>query len=185
MTIREIRLLGDPVLRTPGAEVTTFDEGLATLVNDMMETMRAAGGVGLAAPQIGISQRVLTYEVDDQAGHVINPVIIHRAGEQLGTEGCLSIPGVYGDVPRAYDVVVQGVDVTGQPVELTVDDYLARCLQHEIDHLDGVLFLERLDPDERRLAMKGVRSSSWFQSGAKSWLPTGEGPSERDAEGAA
>jgi peptide deformylase len=161
MSIQQIRLFGDPVLRTPALEVVDFDKELRTLVSDLQDTMLAAPGVGLAAPQIGISLRVFAYHIDDVLGHLINPVLDLSGDPESCEEGCLSFPGVYFDTPRAPRVVAKGMNMHGEPVVLEGTDLLARCIQHETDHLDGVLFIDRMDRDQRKLAMKAIREAEW------------------------
>jgi peptide deformylase len=155
-------LFGDPVLSTPALEVTTFDKELRQLVADLTVTMQEAPGVGLAAPQIGVSLRVFTYDVDDEVGHLINPVLDLSEEEQDGPEGCLSIPGLTFDTKRAMSVVAKGMNMYGEPVTLIGSDLMARCVQHETDHLDGVLFIDRLDTEARKEAMKAIRETEWF-----------------------
>src|SRR5213596_2279734 len=159
MSLRTIRLLGDPVLRTPAAVVTTFDKELRTLVKDLTDTMVEAPGVGLAAPQIGVSLRVFTYDVDDILGHLINPSLDLSPEEETDDEGCLSFPGLAFPTKRAYGVVAKGFNMHGEPVTLEGSGHLARCVQHETDHLDGVLFIDRLDPVARKLAMREIRET--------------------------
>jgi len=162
MATRTIRLLGDPVLRTPAATVTTFDKELRTLVKDLADTMLEAPGVGLAAPQIGVGLRVFTYDVDDQLGHLVNPVLhFPHDEEQDGEEGCLSLPGLTFDCVRKRHVVAHGQNVHGDPVTVEGRDLLARCVQHEVDHLDGVLFIDRLDAETKKAAMTAIREASW------------------------
>ena len=162
MGLRPIRLLGDPVLRTKAEVVTTFDKELRTLVKDLTDTMLEAPGVGLAAPQIGVSLRVFTYDVDDVVGHLINPVLhFPDDEEQDGPEGCLSLPGLQFDCVRYQNVVAHGQNEYGDPVTLAGSELLARCVQHETDHLDGVLFIDRLDPETKRLAMDEIREAEW------------------------
>jgi peptide deformylase len=166
VTVQPIRLFGDPVLRTSAAEVVDFDKELATLVKDLWDTMEDQGGAGLAAPQLGVSLRVFTYHCDGFAGHLVNPTWTAVDEEiQDGEEGCLSIPGLYWDCKRAKNVVARGWNMHGEPVEIEGTDLLARCLQHETDHLDGVLFLDRLDAETRKTAMKAIRESDWFDGG--------------------
>lgn len=162
MPVQPIRLFGDPVLRTPAAPVETFDKELRKLVQDLTDTMRDAPGSGLAAPQIGVSLRVFTYWVDDELGHLVNPSLDLSSDEQDGEEGCLSIPGLSFDTPRARSVVARGFDMHGEPVVLEGSDLLARCVQHETDHLDGIVFIDRLDPEMRKEAMRAIRASEWF-----------------------
>ena len=162
MGLRPIRLLGDPVLRTKAEVVTTFDKELRTLVKDLTDTMLDAPGVGLAAPQIGVSLRVFTYDVDDIVGHLINPVLHFPDDEEDdGPEGCLSLPGLQYDCVRHKNVVAHGQNEYGDPITLSGSDLLARCVQHESDHLDGVLFIDRLDPETKKLAMEEIRLAEW------------------------
>jgi peptide deformylase len=163
VSIQPVRLFGDPVLRTPATEVVTFDAELRKLVADLTDTMHELGGAGLAAPQIGVSLRVFTYDVDDVCGHLVNPTF-EQVGdeEQTGPEGCLSIPGMSWDCTRHLHVVARGWNMHGEPVVVEGTEMLARCVQHETDHLDGVLFVDRLDPQTRRLAMAEIRAARWF-----------------------
>ncbi len=162
MAVQPIRLFGDPVLTTPAVEVTTFDKELRKLVKDLTETMQDAPGAGLAAPQIGVGLRVFTYDVDDVVGHLINPVLDLSDEEQDGEEGCLSLPGLAFDTKRAMRVVAKGMNMHGEPVVVEGSELLARCVQHETDHLDGILFIDRLDTETRKLAMKAIREAEWF-----------------------
>ena len=165
MAVQPIRLFGDPVLRTPADPVVDFDKELRTLVADLFETMLDAPGSGLAAPQVGVGLRVFTYHLDDdEHGHLVNPELSFPDDEQQdGPEGCLSIPGLSWDCRRHRHVVARGRDMYGEPVSLLGSDLLARCVQHETDHLDGVLFVDRLDPQTRRQAMAEIRSAEWAQ----------------------
>ncbi|MFI9502857.1 peptide deformylase [Nocardia sp. NPDC052566] len=166
MTIQPVRLFGDPILRARAAEVTEFDRELRQLVTDLTDTMHDDGGVGMAAPQIGVGLRVFVYDTGDAAGHVVNPTYeVLGDEEQVGPEGCLSIPGVRYDTRRALRVRASGVDMDGAPVEFEADGLLARCVQHETDHLDGVLFIDRLEPASRKAAMRTIRESDWFTAG--------------------
>ncbi|NYD42046.1 peptide deformylase [Nocardioides panaciterrulae] len=162
MAVQPIRLFGDPVLRKPAVEVVDFDKELRRLVADLTDTMLAAPGAGLAAPQIGVGLRAFTWNVDGEVGHLINPRLELSQELQDGPEGCLSIPELTFDCRRALSVVAHGFDMHGEPVTLTGSDYLARAIQHETDHLDGVLFVDRLDPEARKAAMKAIRESEWF-----------------------
>ncbi|CCH78841.1 polypeptide deformylase [Nostocoides japonicum T1-X7] len=162
MAIQNIRLFGDPVLRTPADPVVDFDKELRTLVADLTETMLDAPGAGLAAPQIGVGLRVFTYQVEGVVGHLVNPELTLSAEEQLGPEGCLSFPELRFDCRRALSVVARGWSMWGEPVVLEGSDYLARAIQHETDHLDGILFIDRLDPEQRKAAMKEIREAEWF-----------------------
>jgi len=162
VSIKDIRLFGDPVLRTAAAEVTDFDKQLRVLVKDLEDTMLDAPGAGLAAPQIGVGLRVFTYWVDGVLGHLVNPVLDLSDEEQDGPEGCLSIPGLAFETTRALSVVAKGQNMWGEPVVLEGTQLLARCVQHETDHLDGILFLDRLDAEARREAMRAIRAAEWF-----------------------
>ena len=157
-----IRLFGDPVLRTPADPVKDFDAELRRLVKDLTDTMQDAPGVGLAAPQIGVSLRVFTYHVDDVLGHLINPSLDLSEETETGDEGCLSFPGLAYPATRAYGVVAKGFNMYGEPVTLEGTGQLARCVQHETDHLDGVLFIDRLDKAQRKRAMKEIREAEWW-----------------------
>jgi peptide deformylase len=163
VTVQPIRLFGDPVLRSPADPVVDFDKELRTLVADLIETMQDQAGAGLAAPQLGVGLRVFSFDVDDVVGHLINPVLsFPDEEEQDGPEGCLSIPGVYVDTKRRQNVVASGFNEYGDPVRLVGTGLMARCVQHETDHLDGVLFLDRLDAAGRKEAMKQIRESEWY-----------------------
>ena len=161
MPVQPIRLFGDPVLRTPAVPVVDFDKELRGLVRDLTETMLDAPGVGLAAPQIGVGLRVFTYCVDDEPGHLINPILDLGDEEQDGEEGCLSFPGLVFDTPRALRTVAKGFDMYGEPIIVEGTAYKARALQHETDHLDGVLFIDRMDREQRKLAMRAIREAQW------------------------
>ena len=162
MAIQPIRLFGDPVLRARATEVVDFDRELRRLVEDLTDTMLEAPGAGLAAPQIGVGLRVFTWYVDGEVGHLVNPSLALSGETQDGTEGCLSIPGLSIDCTRALSVVAKGFDMHGEPVSIEGSRLLARAIQHETDHLDGVLFLDRLTAENRKLAMKEIRESDWF-----------------------
>jgi peptide deformylase len=162
VAIQPIRLFGDPVLRKPALEVVDFDRELRRLVQDLTDTMLEAPGAGLAAPQIGVGLRVFTWYVEGEVGHLVNPVLRLSEEQQDGPEGCLSIPGLSIDCRRALSVVAHGFDQYGEPVTVEGSELLARAIQHETDHLDGVLFLDRLDAANRKLAMKEIRESEWF-----------------------
>jgi peptide deformylase len=162
-----IRLFGDPVLRTPADPVKDFDAELRRLVKDLTDTMLEAPGVGLAAPQIGVSLRVFTFHVDDELGHLINPSLDLSEETETGDEGCLSFPGLVYPATRAYGVVAKGVNMYGEPITLEGTGQLARCVQHETDHLDGVLFIDRLDKVQRKLAMQEIREAEWWGEAAR------------------
>ena len=163
MTVQPIRLFGDPVLRTPADLVTDFDKELRQLVADLEATMLDAPGAGLAAPQIGVGLRVFTYHVAGEGeGHLVNPVLhFPDDEEQDGPEGCLSIPGLQFDCRRKEHVVAHGQNMYGDPVTVEGTARLSRAIQHETDHLDGVLFVDRLDGDTRKAAMKAIREAEW------------------------
>ena len=146
MPVQPIRLFGDPVLRTPAVPVTVFDKELRRLVSDL----------------IGVGLRVFTWHVDGELGHLVNPTLDLSEEEQLGSEGCLSIPDLTFDCVRAMDVVARGFNMHGEPVTIEGHELLARAIQHETDHLDGVLFVDRLTPELRKQAMKEIRESEWF-----------------------
>lgn len=162
MAIQPIRLFGDPVLRKPALEVVDFDKELRTLVGDLTETMLDAPGAGLAAPQIGVGLRAFTWHVDGELGHLINPVLDLSEELQDGPEGCLSIPELTFDCTRALRVVARGWNMHGEPVTVEGSDMLARAIQHETDHLDGILFIDRLDTVARKAAMRAIREAEWF-----------------------
>ncbi len=167
MTVLNMRYFGDPVLKTvadPMKQEQIQDASTRRLVEDMLETMDYYGGVGLAANQIGITRRIFVYDCDGDRGHIINPTW-EAVGEETetGGEGCLSIPEVHGDVTRALRVRLRGTTVDGEEVDREVTDLMARCVQHETDHLDGVLFIEHLSTEQRREAMRQIRESEWFK----------------------
>jgi peptide deformylase len=162
VAIRPIRLFGDPILRRPAIEVVDFDAELRQLVSDLTDTMLEAPGAGLAAPQIGVGLRVFTWYVDGEVGHLVNPVLDLSEEIQDGPEGCLSIPELTFDCRRALSVVAKGFNMHGDPVSIQGTELLARAIQHETDHLDGILFIDRLDTDARKAAMKEIRESEWF-----------------------
>ncbi len=162
MAVKPIRLFGDPVLRTPADPVKDFDKELRALVNDLSETMLEAPGVGLAAPQLGVGLRVFTYYVDEKLGHVVNPTLDLSDEEEEGDEGCLSLPGLVFPTKRSMRVVAKGFNMYGEPIVLEGTELLARCVQHETDHLDGIIFIDRLDQEQRKAAMKAIREAEWF-----------------------
>jgi len=162
VTVQEIRLFGDPVLRSAALPVQTFDKELRRLVSDLTDTMLEAGGAGLAAPQLGVLLRVFTFDIDDEIGHLINPVLDLSDELQEGDEGCLSLPGLAYPTTRAMRVVAKGFNEFGEPMVVEGSEVLARCVQHETDHLDGILFVDRLDDETRKQAMKAIREAEWF-----------------------
>ena len=158
MSIHPIRVHGDPVLTQPTTEVERIDGSLVRLVEDMVETMYAAPGVGLAANQIGVQKRVFVYDVGDGPRAVINPVLSGHDGTWLYDEGCLSVPRLFWPIERPKQVHLRGVDLEGNELSIEADEMLARVFLHECDHLDGVLLLQRLDPDAKKEAMRTLRS---------------------------
>lgn len=162
MSIQEIRFFGDPVLTTPASPVVDFDKELRVLVKDLTDTMLDAPGAGLAAPQIGVSLRVFVWDVDEALGHLINPVLDLSEEMQDGEEGCLSFPELRYETPRAMRAVAKGFNMYGEPVVVEGTEFLARALQHETDHLNGILFIDKLSAENRKLAMKEIRESEWF-----------------------
>lgn len=162
MPIKPIRHFGDPVLITPASEVVDFDKELRLLVKDLTETMLDAPGAGLAAPQIGVGLRVFVWDVDGELGHLINPSLDLSEEIQEGDEGCLSFPDMVYPTPRAFRAVAKGFNMHGEPIVVEGTELLARALQHETDHLDGILFIDRLSTEDRKLAMKEIRESDWF-----------------------
>jgi peptide deformylase len=168
MTIQEIRLFGDPVLVTPASPVVDFDKELRNLVGDLIDTMLDSPGAGLAAPQIGVPLRVFTWYVDDELGHLVNPQLTLSDEMQEGEEGCLSFPEIRYETPRAMRAVARGFNMHGEPITVEGSEFMARALQHETDHLDGILFIERMPNDLRKLAMKDIRDSHWFMNASES-----------------
>jgi peptide deformylase len=155
-----LRLFDDPVLKQRAREVEELTDDLVTLVNGMYDTMDLEDGIGLAAPQVGIRKRIFTFDLHEGEGPgvVINPVIVESEGEVLSDEGCLSVPGYRFEVVRAERVTMRGIDLDGREIVMEGDDLLARMIQHEIDHLDGLLVLDRVEPDVRREALKDMRT---------------------------
>ena len=162
MAIQPIRYFGDPVLVTRADEVTDFDKELRNLVKDLTDMMIDAPGAGLAAPQIGVPLRVFTWDVDGELGHLINPSLDLSDEEQDGEEGCLSFPALAYPTKRAMRAVAKGFNMYGEPITVEGTELLARALQHETDHLDGILFIDRLDAETRKEAMRDIRQSDWF-----------------------
>ena len=161
MSIMDIRIFGDPVLRAPAIEVVDFDKELRQLVKDLTDTMMDAPGAGLAAPQIGVGLRVFTYWIDGELGHLVNPDLELSTELQDGEEGCLSFPGLRFETPRALGTVAAGFNQFGEPVTIEGSELMARCLQHETDHLEGILFIDRMDREQRKAAMRAIREAEW------------------------
>ena len=163
MAVREIRLFGDPVLRAVSAPIDVIDEGVRALVTDLVDTVELPGRAGVAAPQIGVALRAFSYNIDGDIGYVLNPVLAEVRGEpQPVGEGCLSVPGLWHDALRHPWARVTGIDLDGNDIVLEGDGLLAQALQHETDHLDGMLYLSRLSAEERKTAMREIRESTWF-----------------------
>ncbi len=175
MAIQQIRLFGDPVLRTKAEPVVDFDRELRRLVKDLTDTMLDAPGAGLAAPQIGVSLRVFAYNVEGEVGHLINPRLDLSDETQFGDEGCLSIPDLPFPCTRALRAVARGFNEYGDPVVIEGSDKLARCFQHETDHLDGVLFIDRLDRETRKAALRAIRQADWVDGAGAGTAGAGRG----------
>jgi len=162
VAVKPIRLFGDPVLSTPSAAVSTFDKELRKLVKDLVDTMLEAPAAGLAAPQLGVALRVFVYDIDDEIGHLINPVLDLSEETEEDMEGCMSIPNLAFPTTRSRRAVAKGFNVHGEPITVTGGEHLARCVQHETDHLDGIMFIDRLDVETRKEAMRAIRETEWF-----------------------
>ena len=163
MTIRQIRLFGDPVLRSVCDPIEPGDKSVTGLIDDLVETVKVPGRAGLAANQIGVGLRAFSYNIDGDVGYIINPVLVETSGEpELVDEGCLSVPGFYFPRLRHPFARVLGVDIEGNPVELSGDGIMAQALQHETDHLDGHLYIEGLAPETKREAMTAIRQAPWY-----------------------
>ena len=181
MAVLPIRITGDPVLHSPARTVVNFDEDLRNLVENMIETMKAAPGVGLAAPQLGVDMRVFVFDwTDDDGMHAsgtainpslwVTPVPIGEPDDDAESEGCLSIPGERFPLRRASEAILRAVDVDGEPFELHASGWLARIFQHEFDHLDGILYADRLNHENGRLARRAVKKNGWGVP-ELSWMP--------------
>ncbi|MCU1482647.1 MAG: peptide deformylase [Subtercola sp.] len=163
MTVREIRIFGDPVLKTVSDEIGVIDDRVRGLVDDLLETVQVPGRAGVAASQIGVNLRAFSYFVDDELGYLLNPRIVELSGEpEFMDEGCLSVPNLWFKTKRYPFARAVGTDLDGNEVEVSGTGVLAQALQHETDHLDGLLYLDRLEKDTRRDAMRQVRESDWF-----------------------
>lgn len=163
MAIREIRVIGDPVLRTPTEWITEIDDRVRSLVEDLLETVDMDGRAGLAAPQIGVGLRAFSWNIDDEIGYVVNPRLVEVSTEEYqdGDEGCLSVPGLWYPTERAWYARVEGIDLDGKPVVVEGEELMARALQHETDHLEGMLYIDRLDRATRRKALKAIRNADF------------------------
>ena len=154
----EIRTYGDPVLKSQASTVTEINGKVARLVDDMFDTLyNSDSGIALAAPQIGVQKQIVVWDIDDQPMALINPVVVESDGEWVYSEGCLSIPELYVDILRPNKVLVRGIDIDGNEVEIEADELMGRMFQHEIDHLNGVLMFDRMTPDQRKVAMTEYR----------------------------
>ena len=163
MAVRDIRLFGDPVLKSRSSEIDEIDDSVRALVRDLLDTVEPPGRAGVAAPQIGVGLRAFSYNIDGDIGYILNPVLVEVRGEPAPVdEGCLSVPGLWHPALRYPWARVEGIDLDGELVVLEGEGLLAQALQHETDHLDGTLYLDRLTPERRRLAMREVRESAWF-----------------------
>ncbi|EPD83592.1 peptide deformylase [Microbacterium sp. oral taxon 186 str. F0373] len=163
MAVRPIRLFGDPVLRAPSATIDVIDDGIRSLVQDLLDTVELPGRAGVAAPQIGVGLRAFSYNIDGDIGYVLNPVLTEVSGEPvLVGEGCLSVPDLWHETLRYPWARVVGIDLDGNELVLEGEGLMAQALQHETDHLDGMLYISRLSPEERKVAMRRIRESSWF-----------------------
>ncbi|MGR6741979.1 peptide deformylase [Microbacterium sp. F1-18] len=163
MAVRAIRFFGDPVLKSTAAPIETIDDGVRSLVRDLLDTVELPGRAGVAAPQIGVGLRAFSYNVDGVVGYILNPRLVEVSGEpSLIGEGCLSVPNLWHDTLRHPYARAVGIDLDGDEIVLEGEGLMAQALQHECDHLDGILYLDRLSPAERRIAMREVRESSWF-----------------------
>jgi peptide deformylase len=163
VTERQIRLFGDPVLKTASTAIDTIDDRVRGLVEDLIDSVRPPGRAGVAASQIGVNLRAFSYNVDGTIGYIINPELVELSGEpELIDEGCLSVPGLWFPTMRYPEARARGIDLDGNEIELAGTGVMAQALQHETDHLNGILYLDRLDKERRREAMKQVRDSDWF-----------------------
>jgi peptide deformylase len=163
VTVRPIRIFGDPVLRAASAPIGEIDDGVRALVRDLIDTVELPGRAGLAAPQIGVGLRAFSYNIDGDIGYILNPVLVEVSGEpELVGEGCLSVPGLWHEALRHPRATVAGIDLDGNEIVLEGEGLLAQALQHETDHLDGRLYLDRLPAETRRVAMREIRESDWF-----------------------
>ena len=166
MSLRPIHLLGSPALRQPSTEVKAVDDEVRAFVADLFETMHACKGVGLAANQVGVARRIAVVETDPEHRHVlVNPVIVEKEGTDKDEEGCLSIPDIYGDVERSARVVVEALDENGVKRRFEATELLSRAIQHEIDHLDGILFLDRVGPIKKRFLVRKWEKSRKGKTG--------------------
>jgi peptide deformylase len=163
MAVREIRLFGDPVLKTASAPIVEITDSIRTLISDLEETTSLVGRAGVAANQIGVNLRAFSYHVEGVVGHLINPEILEKSGDLVELdEGCLSLPEIWSKTPRYSKISIRGQRISGEVVELQAEGLLAQVFQHEVDHLDGLVYLDRLDAPERKVCMAALRETSWF-----------------------
>ena len=163
MAVREIRLFGDPVLRTECLEISVINQGIEELIRDLLDTTQLPGRAGVAAPQIGVNLRAFSYNVHGELGYLINPKIVELSGDPTEIdEGCLSVPGLWEKTPRYPAAVAEGLNLKGELVRISGTGLLAQALQHECDHLEGKVYLDRLSPEGRKVAMRKLRETDWF-----------------------
>lgn len=153
----QVRVFGDPVLRKVAEEISDIDGKLVKLVDDMLDTMYAEPGLGLAAPQVGVGRRLFVYDIGEGPEAIVNPVITESRGEWVYEEGCLSVPGLYWEIVRPKEIHLTGHDLDGNEISIEADELLARLFQHELDHLDGVILIDHLDDETRKAAMRLLR----------------------------
>lgn len=159
MAIRDIRIIGDPILRTPCEEITTIDDHVKMLVEDLLEGVDIEGRAGLAANQIGVGLRAFSWNIDGEVGYILNPRIVELSKDEYqdGDEGCLSVPDLFFPTERAWYARAEGIDLDGKPVVVEGEELMGRCIQHECDHLDGKIYIDRLDRKNRKEAMRAIR----------------------------
>jgi peptide deformylase len=163
MTERVIRIFGDPVLKTPTERIGAIDDGVRALVQDLLDTVAIPGRAGVAATQIGVGLRAFSFNVDGELGYILNPELVSTSGERREIdEGCLSVPGLWYPTRRFEQATVRGTDLEGSVIELSGTGLMAQAFQHECDHLDGMLYIDRLEGDTRKDAMRSIRESDWF-----------------------
>lgn len=163
MAIRDIRVIGDPILRTPCEWITEIDDKVKSLVEDLLEGVALDGRAGLAANQIGVGLRAFSYNIDGEIGYVLNPKLVAVSEDEYqdGDEGCLSVPELWYPTERAWYARVEGIDLDGKPVVLEGEELMARCLQHECDHLEGMIYIDRLDRATRKKALRDIRNKNY------------------------
>ena len=163
MAVREIRLFGDPILKTVSQPIAEITDSIRSLIVDLEQTTAITGRAGVAANQIGVSLRAFGYHVEGVVGHFINPEILEQSGEKLELdEGCLSLPEIWSKTPRYSKLVIRGQKISGETVQLEAEGLLAQVFQHEVDHLDGLVYLDRLDAAARKVCMAALRETTWF-----------------------